>query len=397
MKVLFVSTIFPNPAEPGKGTFNRHLARALAARHDVTVLAPVPWTAAPPWKRSPSLSADRSRVLDGVRVEHPRFFYPPKVLRGRAAWFYWRSVRRTVSRACATFAPDLVLAYWAYPDGAVANRIACLTGARSAVIVGGSDVLIDGRVPHLRPRVVDALRGAHAVLSVSEDLRSKVSELVDSDARSHLWRQGVETEVFRPGDRSAARAALGIADGPPVLVWVGRMVPVKGLDVLVAACRQLKERGTAFRLFLVGEGPLRGALEADCRANGIAESVRFVGPCEQDRLADWYRAADLVVLPSRSEGLPNVLRESVSCGTPFVASRVGGIAEIADPRLDRLVPPENPDALADAIAESLAARDARPEREYRPLSWTESAEHLVELVGCADRARPARTLETAAL
>lgn len=392
MRILFVSTIYPTPAEPGKGVFNRNLVRALAARHEVSVVAPVPWTAEPPWRRAGGMTPYRSRVLDGVPVHHPRYYYLPKLLASRQGWFYRRSVRATVGRVLADSRPDLVVGYWAYPDGAEAVRIARETGARSAVIVGGSDVLLVTKSAPVRRRVAEVLGAADAVLCVSDDLRQRAVELGTPPERAHLWRQGVETDVFRPGDRAAARARLGVPDGDPVLVWVGRMVPVKGLDVLARACGLLRGSWERFRLYLVGDGPLRGDLEAAFRAAGVADRVTFAGPCGQDRLADWYRAADLTVLPSRSEGLPNVLRESVSCGTPFVASDVGGIAEIADPALDRLVPPDDPDQLAGAIAESLADRHDRPRRAYRPLSWAESADDLVELAG-----RPRRDCRAAAL
>jgi glycosyltransferase involved in cell wall biosynthesis len=381
MRILFISTIYPNPGEPGRGVFNRNLVRSLAARHEVTVLAPVPWTSDPPWRSAAAeCGPDRSRLLDGVRVHHPRYYYVPKLFGDRAGWFYWRSVRATVSRILASFTPDLVLGYWAYPDGAAAVRVARQTGARSAVIVGGSDVLLDTRSESRRRRVADTLTSLDAVLSVSDDLRRKVVELGVPAGRSHLWRQGVETDLFRPGDRAAARTKLGIPEGEPVVVWVGRMVPVKGLDILVGACERLNHRGVGFRLFLVGDGPLRPELESACQRARLGARVTFAGPCGHEQLADWYRAADLTVLPSRSEGLPNVLRESVSCGTPFVASRVGGIAEIADDTLDRLVPPEDPEALAGAIAAALAGRDARPARRYAPLNWDESADHLIRLV-----------------
>jgi glycosyltransferase involved in cell wall biosynthesis len=380
MRILFLSTIYPTPAEPAKGVFNRNLVRALATRHEVVVLAPIPWTADPPWSGRAGLGRDRSRVLDGIRVYHPRYYYLPKVLPARAGWFYRQSVRQTAPQLVGEFRPDLVLAYWAYPDGAVAARIARSAGARSAVIVGGSDVLIATRSTAVRRRVVAALTECDDVLSVSADLRQRVVELGVPPDRSHLWRQGIEADVFGPGNQAAARHRLGIPAGDPIVVWVGRMVPVKGLDVLVRAAGLLRDRGVKFRLFLVGDGPLRGQLAADCAGAGLSGRVQFSGPCDHGQLADWYRAADLTVLPSRSEGLPNVLRESVACGTPFVASRVGGIPEIADPALDRLVPPEEPGALADAMADALAARGNRPARRYRPQTWSESADCLVELV-----------------
>src|SRR5207244_6384979 len=131
-------------------------------------------------------------------------------------------------------------------------------------------------------------------------------------------------------------------------------------DVLLDACAALRHRRPV-RLYLVGDGPLRGRLEKAAGALGLADVVSFVGPRLHDELPDWYRAADLTVLPSRSEGLPNVLRESLACGTPFVASRVGGIPDIAEVPAHRLVSPDDPGALADAIAVTLGEQ-TKPDR-----------------------------------
>src|SRR5206468_10956974 len=156
-----------------------------------------------------------------------------------------------------------------------------------------------------------------------------------------------------------------------VLLWVGRMEPVKGLDVLLAACRRLSDGGVNYRLYLVGDGSLRAGLEKETQKRGLAAVVTFVGVRRREQLADWYRAADLTVLPSRSEGVPNVLRESLACGTPFVASRVGGIPEIADERLSRLVPPDDPAALAEAISQALSGPGPALRPEVRPSGWEE--------------------------
>jgi glycosyltransferase involved in cell wall biosynthesis len=154
------------------------------------------------------------------------------------------------------------------------------------------------------------------------------------------------------------------------------MVPVKGLDVLLEACLRLKSRNLSFRLYLVGDGPLQERLEARVKANGLQEQVCFAGPVPHEQLADWYRAADLTVLPSRSEGVPNVLLESLACGTPFVASRVGGVAELAvNPELD-LVPPEDPDALAAAIVRSLLSVRETEGAPTRHFDWADSVASL---------------------
>ena len=105
----------------------------------------------------------------------------------------------------------------------------------------------------------------------------------------------------------------------------------------------------------------------------------FAGSQPQDRLPDWYRAADLMVLPSLSEGLPNVLREAGACGTPFVASNVGGIPELADSQCDRLVPVGDVAALAEAMATGLS-RERPVVRAAKSKSWAESADALVDVI-----------------
>ena len=132
-------------------------------------------------------------------------------------------------------------------------------------------------------------------------------------------------------------------------------MPVKAIDVLLRACADPVLKGHNFRLVVVGQGPLRPALEQLAVQLGIADRVRFAGSLAQTELPRWYRAADVFVLPSHSEGVPNVLLEASACGTPWVASRVGGIPEIAHLGTSRMVTPNTPGELAQAIREALTA------------------------------------------
>jgi peptidoglycan/xylan/chitin deacetylase (PgdA/CDA1 family)/glycosyltransferase involved in cell wall biosynthesis len=320
--------------------------------------------------------------LDGVEVHYPSFLYPPKVLHEHYGWFYWRSVRGTLRRLVAEQVPDAILSYWVHPDGEAGVRLARSLGIPSAVIVGGSDVLLITHRPGRRRRVADVLRATDAVITVNHHLRERVLELGARPERAHVWQQGIDAGLFSPGDRREARLRLGIPAEARTIVWVGRMVPVKGLDVLLDACAILR-RGLDFRLYLVGDGPLRRSLEAGSAARGLSEVVSFVGPRDHDQLADWYRAADLAVLPSWSEGLPNVLREALACGTPFVASRVGGIPEIAGEGDSRLVEPGDPSALAGAIAGGLDEWGSARRPHSRSTGWDESAEALIRILRSA--------------
>ena len=298
------------------------------------------------------------------------------------ATFYWSSIAGTVQSLIRTHRPELIIGYWAHPDGEAAVRIGRLVGAPSCVIIGGSDVLLVTRKPSRRRRVQAVLQATDAVITVNDDLKEAVMRLGIRADKVHVWHQGIDVSRFRPGDRFLARQKLSIPVSARVIVWVGRMVSVKGLDILLRACLRLRTRDVDYHLYLIGDGPLRRELTAQTEAGGLSRHVTFEGPKLHDELPDWYRAADLTVLPSRSEGLPNVLRESLACGTPFVASDVGGICEIGDETCSILVPPEDPEALSEAIEQGLCrwGSAGRPGIAPRFLTWEESAESLLRIL-----------------
>jgi teichuronic acid biosynthesis glycosyltransferase TuaC len=150
----------------------------------------------------------------------------------------------------------------------------------------------------------------------------------------------------------------------------------------------LSRDGVNFTGLLIGPGPLRSSLESQVARLGLDGRVRLLGPRPHDQLPDWYRAADLFVLSSYSEGVPVVLLEAAACGTPFVASRVGGIPEIAHLSASRLVPAGDAAALAEAIGASLADRPGSPPPPHDAVrSHTEAVSELVEFLEQIQAAR----------
>jgi teichuronic acid biosynthesis glycosyltransferase TuaC len=375
MRVLFLSTVYPKPHAPARGVFCRHLCEALAERHEVRVVSPTPWTERLRHREDGSPGASGSRVVE----IHPTYYFPPRVLHSRAHRFMWASIRATVRRLGREFRPDCVLSYWAHPDGAVATRAGRLWDVPVGIIVGGSDVLILPRDRARRRAVVTALEGADAVFVVGHALREATIGLGVNPNKVHIHRQGTH-RWFRPGDRAAARRGIGLPEAANVLLWVGRMVPVKGLEVLTDACARLRSIGRDFHLILAGDGPLRGAVADECHRRGLSANVSFRGELANDTLPDWYRAADLVVLSSHSEGVPNVLREALACGTPYVATAVGGVGELTDDPAIRLVPAGDPGALAAAIDQALTnRRRPDPDRARFP-DWSETGERLLQIL-----------------
>jgi glycosyltransferase involved in cell wall biosynthesis len=379
VKLLFLSNEFPNACEPTKATFNYDLLDALSHEHTVEVVAPIAWldelrkrAANPrqPWRRT--LQVER------LTVHHPRFYYTPGVLRHWYGTFLWWSLRGTLRRIRRGAIPDCVLSYWAHPDGEAAVRLARLLGIPSIVMVGGSDVLLLTRDPRRRRCIQAALDRASAVVAVSRDLVAKIVALGVPADRVHQLRRGVKGEVFSPGDRAAARRALNLPDDRPILLWVGRMVPVKDLGTLLATCDLLRSQLPDFQLCLVGDGPLRSVVAEEISQRGLADHVKIVGTVPHNQLGDWFRAADLTLLSSRSEGVPNVLLESLACGTPFVSTNVGGVSEIGSSASARLVPPNSPGEFAQAIAAALSEKLHVPECD-RPQTLPQFAQQVASL------------------
>jgi glycosyltransferase involved in cell wall biosynthesis len=366
MRILVITNLYPNPYFPHRGMFNWQPIQTLAAEHPVEVIAPISWIEERRARRGGANRMPRGRTLTtgGFRVHHPSYVYPPKMLRRWYGHFFRRSIRPTFKRVVAEFQPEVVYASWAYPDGWAAVDLAQEAGLPAVVKVHGSDILTLDQFPARRARTREALARADAVLAVSQDLAGHVVALGADPSRVHVIYCGINVHLFSPGDRGEARRRLGLADKGPILLFVGNLVPVKGLPVLIEACSLLVQRGLAFSAYLIGEGPERPALQNHIDRRGLGERVRLVGPWPLQALPDWYRAADLFVLPSHSEGVPNVLLEAAACGTPFVASRVGGIPEIARFGTAELVPPGDAPQLAQAIAKQMTRSAGEAQARY---------------------------------
>ncbi len=167
-------------------------------------------------------------------------------------------------------------------------------------------------------------------------------------------------EPCDPEKAESLKRTLVSEEGVPVLLTAGRLSREKGHRDLIEAVRELRrlEPGLAFCLVVLGEGKERPRIEALCRRYGLEREVKLVG--HQDDVAPYYAMADVVVIPSHSEGSPNVLLEAMASGVPVVATRVGGIPEIvAEGETGLLVPPHNPRALAEALVRLLHCREER--------------------------------------
>jgi glycosyltransferase involved in cell wall biosynthesis len=236
---------------------------------------------------------------------------------------------------------DVIDAHFYYPDGVAAALIARKLGKPFVCTARGSDINLYRHFATPQRLIRRTLQQASANLGVSADLVRQLIELGADPGTAHVMRNGVDLDRFEPMDRLAARASLGLAHQGLLLLSVGNHVELKGHDLVIRMLQVFPQA----HLVLVGDGPLRRDLQTLAESLGVAQRVTFAGQRPNDQLKTYYSAADVLLLASSREGWPNVLLESMACGTPVVATRVNGTPEIVTvPQSGRLAaaPPRRP-------------------------------------------------------
>lgn len=378
LRILTFSSLYPNAVQPRHGVFVEERLRHLLAGGGVsaTVLAPVPWF---PW-RHPRFGryAQYARVPEeetryGVRVLHARYPVVPKIGMSAAPWLMAKAmlpVLRSLEAREADF--DLIDAHYFYPDGVAAVWLGERLGKPVMVTARGSDInwIPRHRLPRLQ--ILWAARRAKAVVAVSNALGERLADLGVARERITVLRNGVDQAVFCPEPELALALGRELKLDGPVILSVGNLIESKGHHIAIEALKYL-DQGT---LLIVGEGPMKEALRKQADASGLGDRVRLLGAVEHDELPRYYSLADVLVLASSREGMPNVVLEALACGTPVVACDVGGVREVVAEEVAGLViPARKADALAQAVGKLLAKLpSSEAVRRYaQRFSWDETS------------------------
>lgn len=379
MRILALTQLYPTPQQPALAPFNRQQFAELSRRHELRIIRPIPWPLALlQFARGQSLGS--VPVTNGsITLEYPTYFYMPRVRTELFGPSLESSIRTSVENTIASFRPDVILTSWAHPDGWAAMRFAQRAGLPVVLKVLGSDVLVLAKGRRRQP-TADTVCGVDSVIAVSEDLARETVRLGAPEERVHVVPEGMDPTIFSPGDQGAARARLKLPTGGKMLLFVGNLLTAKGAVDVVNACALMRDRGIPFFCRMVGQGSDASQVERAIRSANLGNVVSCVGARPHAELADWFRASDVVTLPSYSEGIPNVLREAISCGKPFVSTPVGGIPEITDPSFGVLVPPGSVGQLADALARYIQnTPHVDPDIVSRiNITWEESARRLAD-------------------
>ncbi|HEY4080401.1 MAG TPA: glycosyltransferase family 4 protein [Burkholderiaceae bacterium] len=377
LRLLTFTTLFPSSVRPGHGIFVETRLRELMKSGQVEsrVVAPVPWFPSrnPRFGSYARIAATPAReARNGLDVLHPRYLLAPKIgmimapltlaLGARAA------IRRLIEEG---FDFDVIDAHYFYPDGVAAALLGWHFKKPFTITARGSDLNLIPRFRLPRRMMQWAASKAAALIGVCAALVDVLRGWRLSEAKLHVMRNGVDLERFQPLPREDMRRQLGLG-AAPVLLSVGNLVELKGHKLLVQALARLLPEYPDAQLVIIGEGPERAGLEQLARDLGVQDRLRLTGALPNTELSRWYSAADLSVLASSREGWANVLLESMACGTPVVATDVGGSAEVmGDSIAGVLVRQRDPESLAQAMLQLLLkAPDRSQVRAYaEQFSW----------------------------
>jgi teichuronic acid biosynthesis glycosyltransferase TuaC len=351
LRVLTLSTLYPDASRPNFGPFVELQTRGLAAHPDVDLRIVVPWGTPPLVGRL----IERYRVLDRLPASEHRhdvtiyrvpFAHWPVVGARFDAKSLARSLRPILKTLYADWPFDVIDAQFFWPDGPAAVALGKALGVPVSIKARGADIHYWGANPVTARHVVAAGQGADGLLAVSAALKADMVALGMPENRITVHYTGIDRTRFHVRDRAAAKAELGISG--PLVVSVGALIARKGHRIVIDAMKSVP----AATLVIIGQGTDQAALEAQAAALGTR--VRLLGGQSHDMIADWLAAADVMVLMSVSEGLANAWVEALASGTPIVISNVGGAREVLDRPEAGMLATRDAASVADAIRHVLA-------------------------------------------
>lgn len=351
MRVLVLSSIYPNAAQPTHGVFVRQRVRTVAAHCSVEVVAPIPWFPFNRLIRGRARSEAPGRESDGaIRVHHPRVFSLPAIGKSLDALFYFLSIAPFIRRLRRQAPFEVIDAHFAYPDGVAAVLLGLALSRPVMLTVRGNEVVWE-RFFWRRLQMRFALRRAR-VVAVSPHLRDLALRLGASHVRT--IPNGIDPSLFHPRERHVAREALGLPLGRPLLVSVGGFVADKGHELILDLLPRL--RRTIPSLLYVAVGNTGGGesrlthIRDRVRREGLDDHVRLAVDRPHDEIGLWLAAADVFCLATSREGCPNAVLEALACGIPVVTTDIPGNRVIVrEGENGHLVPYFDAPAFSDAI------------------------------------------------
>jgi glycosyltransferase involved in cell wall biosynthesis len=335
MKLLTISTLFPNNKDPKHGIFVRNrLGHLLHDFKDVQakVIAPVPWF---PFEIKSGPLAEYTKFagvapleqFEEIEIHHPRFLVLPKIGMYLTPFFLFLSVyfaARKIKNSGFDF--DLIDGHYFYPDGVAIALVAKLMAKPFTVTARGTDISLIPQFPLARRLITKVAQQASGIITVCQALKDGLLKFAQVDHKTTVLRNGVDLEFFTDTDKDTQQKLkeYWCEDEQKLIISVGHLIERKGHHLVIEALLPAPD----CYLVIAGDGPENRRLEALVDRLDLRSRVQFAGALSQSELKTLYQSADALVLASSREGWANVLLEAMACGTAVVATNLWGTPEV---------------------------------------------------------------------
>lgn len=349
MKVQILTNLYPLPWVPNQASFNRQQFQYLSRHCPVRITVLIPWL-----ERFKHRNVTLIPITEGnLQLSYRSYFYVP----GFARWSYAATMLFSLlleRKNIRNFSPDCLLLSWAYPDGVAGTMLAKLLGLPVVIKIHGSDINMHLSHASRAKQILWAMMRAQQIVSVSKALANRLVDAKIPADKIQVIYNGVDKELFKPLPRHSVVTQLQLATNRRIILFVGNLKREKGCVDLLDAFAAISANNPEVDLYYIGSGSLAKLLLAGAKEQELQSRVMLLGSLSHEQLALWMNAATIVSLPSYNEGVPNVLLEAMACGTPVVATAVGGIPEVVPKQAGILVEVGDVAGLAGALTKALS-------------------------------------------
>jgi teichuronic acid biosynthesis glycosyltransferase TuaC len=394
MRVIILSHMYPNKTTPDNGVFiHNQIRHIVKAGCDVRVVAPIPYSPRvlwfkPKWKSYGEVPQFDN--IDGIPVSYPRYFNLPGTwFRRMSYWSIYLGLSKRTDELIKSFKPQIIHAHTATPSGYVGLMLSRKYRIPLVCSLRGSDINVyphyDKVTMHCTKQV---LLTADRIVSVSKALKSAAEKIVSPRREIKVIYNGCNLKefTFSLKDRLAYREKINISTQEKAVIFVGELKINKGIFELINVLKNLISNYPLLHAIIVGDGPEHSVIKNEVYSGKLNNKIHLVGNQRHSEVYSWLSAADIFVLPTHYEGLPNAVLEAMACNLPVISTDVGGVPEIIDDGKNGiLIRARDEDALSRAI-EFLINNEETSKRmgilgrekiEYE-FSWERSAQKMID-------------------
>lgn len=360
IKILILTHTFPTKYNPIASIFLLNQLSELKKYCDIKVIFPHGYVPKikilNPYHRFSKIPSEER--ISGIIVYHPKYFMIPRVIFGLKflniylsieSVFSYLASKKIADKIAEEWNPDIIHMHGTLSEGWLAKRLKRKYKKPFLVTVYGEDITRLSKEMLSSSIIKSNLNEADAIICQSEFLKKEIENLGLRDARFSIIPMGAKMDRFMPQDKYRERKLLGLPKDKKIIVFVGHLIPRKGVEYLIRAIKIASEKDKGILCCIVGTCHMRGRLQSLSSELGLSEYVRFMGQKNHEEVPHYINACDVLVLPSLNEGLPVVLCEALACGKPVVATNVAGNPEIVNDDVGFLVNPKDEKELAEKI------------------------------------------------